>query len=279
MRFVTTSFGRGALTRARVPAWRQAAAAALGPASATARVGGGSRVGVASLAPRFDATRFQPPRPARAIARALSTAAPAPAAAPLPEGVPIASLTVGVPRETAAGERRVALTPEVAGHLLKAGFGRVVVEAGAGAGASFRDADYAAAGAVVVPSVDEVLASDVVLKARESAGNPGRGGLDTFCGDTTRGSGGFTGGHRAGPRAAPQHTAPRHHARRGCGCPRQPRRLTPPAASCCPLPRFPPNGLQVRPPTVDEARKLKPSGLLVSFVYPAQQPELLGALK
>lgn len=36
---------------------------------------------------------------------------------------------------------------------------------------------------------------------------------------------------------------------------------------------------QVRPPSVDEAWKLKPSGLLVSFVYPAQQPELLGALK
>lgn len=166
MRLVASSFGRSALAHPRrAPAWRQAVVAALGPVPAVARVGGGSRVGLASLAPSVVAPRFRAQQRASALARTLSTAAPA---APPPEGVPIASLTVGVPRETAAGERRVALTPEVAAHLLKAGFGRVVVEAGAGAGASFRDADYAAAGAVVLPSVDEVLGADVVLKVRGS---------------------------------------------------------------------------------------------------------------
>lgn len=38
----------------------------------------------------------------------------------------------GVPRETAANERRVAVTPEGVQQLLKQGFGRVVVEKGAG---------------------------------------------------------------------------------------------------------------------------------------------------
>lgn len=55
-------------------------------------------------------------------------------------------MKVGVPKETAAGERRVALTPEVAGRLVKAGH-QVTVEAGAGVEAGFGDAEYQAAGA------------------------------------------------------------------------------------------------------------------------------------
>jgi NAD(P) transhydrogenase subunit alpha len=54
--------------------------------------------------------------------------------------------TIGVPREAAPGETRVALTPEAAGRLVKKG-AEVVVEAGAGAGAYASDADYEAAGA------------------------------------------------------------------------------------------------------------------------------------
>jgi len=54
-------------------------------------------------------------------------------------------MRVGVPRETAPGERRVALVPETAGKLAAAGF-EVVVEAGAGAAASFPDAAYGEAG-------------------------------------------------------------------------------------------------------------------------------------
>src|SRR4051812_8971480 len=54
-------------------------------------------------------------------------------------------MRVGVPRETAPGERRVALVPETAGKLAAAGF-EVVVEPGAGAAASFPDEAYGEAG-------------------------------------------------------------------------------------------------------------------------------------
>ena len=45
-------------------------------------------------------------------------------------------MRIGVPRETAAGERRVALVPEVVAKLVEAGHG-VVIERGAGGAASF----------------------------------------------------------------------------------------------------------------------------------------------
>jgi NAD(P) transhydrogenase subunit alpha len=53
---------------------------------------------------------------------------------------------VGVPKETAPGERRVALVPDAVQKLVDKGH-EVVVETGAGAEASFADADYEAAGA------------------------------------------------------------------------------------------------------------------------------------
>ncbi len=56
---------------------------------------------------------------------------------------------IAVPKETAPGERRVALTPEVVGRLRKEGWG-VRLEAGAGAGAYFSDQAYQEAGAQVV---------------------------------------------------------------------------------------------------------------------------------
>src|SRR4051812_50177768 len=55
------------------------------------------------------------------------------------------SMRIGVPRETAAGERRVAVVPELAGKLVPAGL-EVLVERGAGAAASFPDAAYEQAG-------------------------------------------------------------------------------------------------------------------------------------
>lgn len=58
-------------------------------------------------------------------------------------------ITIGVARETAAGERRTALTPETCRKLVKAG-ARVRVEAGAGEAAHFDDAAYAGAGAEIV---------------------------------------------------------------------------------------------------------------------------------
>jgi NAD(P) transhydrogenase subunit alpha len=57
-------------------------------------------------------------------------------------------MNVGVPRETAPGERRVALVPESVKRLTASGFG-FVVETGAGESASFTDDAYAEAGATV----------------------------------------------------------------------------------------------------------------------------------
>ena len=70
-------------------------------------------------------------------------------------------MRVGVVRETAPGERRVALVPETAGKLAAAGF-EIVVEGGAGDAASFPDAAYADAGATLGSPWD----ADVVVSVR-----------------------------------------------------------------------------------------------------------------
>jgi H+-translocating NAD(P) transhydrogenase subunit alpha len=72
-------------------------------------------------------------------------------------------MKIVVPKEAAAGERRVALVPESAGRLVKAG-SAVEVEQGAGAGAGFADAAYTAAGATLVAERARLLAdADLVL--------------------------------------------------------------------------------------------------------------------
>jgi NAD(P) transhydrogenase subunit alpha len=107
-------------------------------------------------------------------------------------------LTIGVPRETFAGEKRVATVPDVVEKLVKLGFG-VHVETGAGAAANFDDASYEAAGARIAASAAELYAgSDLIFK--------------------------------------------------------------------------------VRAPTPDEIALMKPGSTLVSFVWPAQNPELMQAL-
>ena len=70
---------------------------------------------------------------------------------------------IGVPREIAAGEKRVATVPEVVEKLIKLGF-RVAVESGAGDAANFSDDAYRAAGAEV--SADVWQSADLVLKVR-----------------------------------------------------------------------------------------------------------------
>ena len=76
------------------------------------------------------------------------------------------TLLIGIPLETATGERRVATVPEVVEKLVKLGFS-VAVQSGAGAGANFGDNDYRAAGADVVASATELWArSDIVFKVR-----------------------------------------------------------------------------------------------------------------
>ncbi|UCG99394.1 MAG: Re/Si-specific NAD(P)(+) transhydrogenase subunit alpha, partial [Burkholderiales bacterium] len=106
--------------------------------------------------------------------------------------------TIGVPRETFAGEKRVATVPEVVEKLAKLGFD-VCVETGAGDAANFSDDAYAAAGARIAGSASELYdAADLVFK--------------------------------------------------------------------------------VRAPTPDELALMKPGTTLISFVWPAQNPELMQAL-
>lgn len=77
------------------------------------------------------------------------------------------ALRIGVPRETAAGEKRVATVPDVVVKLIKLGFS-VSVESGAGDAAHFDDDSYRAAGAQVVPTAAELWAgSDIVFKVRQ----------------------------------------------------------------------------------------------------------------
>ena len=76
-------------------------------------------------------------------------------------------LTIGVPREVFAGEKRVATDPEVVEKLIKLGFA-VAVESGAGDEANFSDDVYRAAGAEIVEGAAKLwAASDIVLKVRE----------------------------------------------------------------------------------------------------------------
>src|SRR5438874_12843746 len=70
---------------------------------------------------------------------------------------------IGVPRESAAGEKRVASVPEVVEKLVKLGF-RVAVEPGAGEAANFSDDTYRAAGAEI--SADVWGSADIVFKVR-----------------------------------------------------------------------------------------------------------------
>jgi NAD(P) transhydrogenase subunit alpha len=75
-------------------------------------------------------------------------------------------MKVGVAKETAPGERRVALVPEALGKLTTAGL-EVLVEAGAGAGAAFPDQAYAGAGATVVSTGELYKQSDVILRIQK----------------------------------------------------------------------------------------------------------------
>ncbi|MGH7129477.1 MAG: NAD(P)(+) transhydrogenase (Re/Si-specific) subunit alpha, partial [Planctomycetaceae bacterium] len=87
-------------------------------------------------------------------------------------------LTIGVPRETLPGERRVAVVPSTLRVLRKAGL-NVVIEAGAGAEAGFPDAEYARQEAMVVAERAEVFArAGVILQVRAAGANPEAGRED-----------------------------------------------------------------------------------------------------
>jgi NAD(P) transhydrogenase subunit alpha len=68
-------------------------------------------------------------------------------------------MQIGIPRESVAGETRVAGTPQTVGQLLRLGY-TVVVESGAGEASSFADTAFVEAGA----EIGDPWAADVVLK-------------------------------------------------------------------------------------------------------------------
>ena len=73
-------------------------------------------------------------------------------------------MKVGIPKERRANETRVAATPETVKKLKALGL-EVLVESGAGAGANYSDADYAAAGATLATSA-QAFGTNIVLKVQ-----------------------------------------------------------------------------------------------------------------
>jgi NAD(P) transhydrogenase subunit alpha len=77
-------------------------------------------------------------------------------------GTPARAVTVGVLKETAAGEQRVAIVPESVPVLGRAGV-QVLVESGAGAAACFPDQAYQQAGARVLSRDETAAQADVLV--------------------------------------------------------------------------------------------------------------------
>ena len=76
-------------------------------------------------------------------------------------------MKVGIPKEVKNHEYRVAITPSGVHELVRAGH-QVFVERDAGIGSSIPDADFTAAGAVILPGPDEVWETgDLILKVKE----------------------------------------------------------------------------------------------------------------
>lgn len=76
-------------------------------------------------------------------------------------------MLIGCPKEIKTREYRVGLTPAAAREAVAHGHA-VIVETAAGAGAGFPDQDYAAAGAEVVTTAEEVFArAEMVVKVKE----------------------------------------------------------------------------------------------------------------
>lgn len=76
-------------------------------------------------------------------------------------------MTIGVPREVKVQEHRVAMIPASAAELVKRGH-RVVAETGAGAASSYRDEEYHAVGAEIVPDATAVFEqAELIVKVKE----------------------------------------------------------------------------------------------------------------
>lgn len=87
-------------------------------------------------------------------------------------------MLIGVPREIATGERRVALVPEVVSQLTRAGH-RVTVERNAGLRAGFPDDLYSGAGCEVVDTAAEIYsAAQMILKVQRPARDEASGAAE-----------------------------------------------------------------------------------------------------
>lgn len=75
-----------------------------------------------------------------------------------------AQITIGIPKETAFQENRIALTPDAVGVLVSNGH-QVVLEHNAGDAAHFRDKDYSEAGARIVYDKAEVYRAPILVKS------------------------------------------------------------------------------------------------------------------
>ncbi len=82
-------------------------------------------------------------------------------------------MKIGVARETAPGERRVALVPDALGKLTAAGL-EVLVETGAGVGALIPDEQFATAGARIVDTGALYSESDVILRVQKPSPDEAR---------------------------------------------------------------------------------------------------------
>ena len=73
-------------------------------------------------------------------------------------------MRIGIPAEIGPGETRVAATPETVKKLTAGGRHSIVVQKGAGSGASIPDSEFIAAGATIGCAADVYGQSDIVLK-------------------------------------------------------------------------------------------------------------------
>ncbi len=87
------------------------------------------------------------------------------------------ALTIGAPRETFPGERRVALTPRASEALGKLG-ASVIIEQSAGADAGFPDEQYVGRGARIVSRAEVFQQSDIIVQVRALGANPDDGRAD-----------------------------------------------------------------------------------------------------
>ena len=76
-------------------------------------------------------------------------------------------MIIGVPKEIKNNENRIALTPAGAAELVKRGH-EVYVQAGGGNGSGFMDEDYIAAGAIMLPTIEDVYGiAEMIIKVKE----------------------------------------------------------------------------------------------------------------